>query len=253
MLPAARIRQAAAALRAVDRLDKLCLIAFLLAQGWAAASVVLVPILIESHPVALEVLTAGVPSMVGAGAFVHAGRADLVSSMCAPLLFWPLIDLASWWLGVRFGPRVVSRLVVHRPRIRQFEIRAEGVLDRRGLWAVALAPYVPVPTAVIYAAAGWRRISLARFVFAYVAGMVTRCAIAVALGYAYQSSAVRASRAAGRVGVRVLLGLLILALTAWLIHNGLRWLRPAARGFDRAKESALGTDGCDVGPEREQM
>jgi membrane-associated protein len=154
--------------------DFLCLAALVACQGWAAFSVVFVPAWLGTHPVALESVNGSVLSVAAAGAFVRAGQASLAAAWAAPLALWLPIDVVSWWAGRRFGPRAVLWLARSHPKSKSAVRRCERFFDRHRVGTVALAPWLPVPAAMLYAVSGWRRLPLPMFIAADAAGTVDR-------------------------------------------------------------------------------
>ena len=85
--------------------------------------------------------------------------------------------------------------------------RAVGLLDRYGAWAVIVSRVLPVPSAVIYAAAGWNGMRLRRFLLLDLAGAALWVVPIVGLGYAIGHPAVDLARQITHYGL--LLGLAI--------------------------------------------
>jgi membrane-associated protein len=183
--------------------DLVCGTAIVVCQGWSALSAVLIPAWIGTRPVLLELLNGSALSVAAAGAFVRVGHAGLAWAVLAPLPLWVPVDIVSWWTGRHFGPGAADWLVRHRPATKRAIERCEQLIDRYGIVSVMIAPWLPMPTALMYAANGWRRLPLAVFVAADIAGTTLRTAIVLAIGYW-----------SGAAGVHVIRD--VAAYSAWL-------------------------------------
>ncbi|HUY51008.1 MAG TPA: methyltransferase domain-containing protein [Streptosporangiaceae bacterium] len=171
--------------------DVLCVAALMVGQGWAVLSITLVPSWLGTRPVALEAVNGGILSVIAAGAFVHAGRASLAAAWAAPMVLWPAIDAVSWWAGRRFGARALGWLTQLYPDSKLLVGRSERFFDRHRIAAVALAPWLPVPAALVYAVSGWRRLPWPMFVGADVAGTLVRNGLILWAGYSVGTEGVR--------------------------------------------------------------
>jgi membrane-associated protein len=174
--------------------DLACGTALVVCQGWSALSNVLIPGLLGTRPVLLELLNGSALSVAAAGAFVRVGHAGLVVALLAPLPVWLPVDIVSWWTGRHFGPGAADWLVRHRPASKRSVERCERLIDRYGIVSVMIAPWLPLPTVLMYAANGWRRLPLAVFVAADAAGTLLRAAVMLAIGYSTGAAGVRVVR-----------------------------------------------------------
>ena len=103
-------------------------------------------------------------------------------------------------------------------------------LERYGGLAVALAPFLPIPSSFVYAAAGWTGMSFRRFMVFDVVGMLAWIALIVGLGYAVGHPAVQLAKAISHYAL-----LITLAAAAILIAVGvLRTRRAAAKATARS-------------------
>ncbi|MGN6168489.1 MAG: DedA family protein [Solirubrobacteraceae bacterium] len=150
-----------------------------------------VPSLLGSDPVLLEALRGSVAAMVAGGAFARIGEASLVLALLAPLPTLMMIDPFVWWAGRLWGPDVAKYLGVQGPRGKRRMQRAVRFSERYGSWAVLFAYILPVPSALIYAAAGWTGMRLRRFLLLDLAGTILWVVLIVGLGYAIGRSAVQ--------------------------------------------------------------
>lgn len=199
--------------------DVLCAAALIAGQAWAVLSVLVVPAWIGTRPVALEVVNGSLLSVAAAGAFVRVGRASLVVALIAPLAVWLPVDAVAWWSGRRFGPRAAGRVGRRSGGSEAAVARSERLIDRHRIATVALAPWLPVPSALLFVASGWRRLPLPLFLAADAAGTVAFNCLVVLVGYGAGEHAVslarRVSDFAASITVALAAGLLgILAVRA---------------------------------------
>ncbi len=191
---------------------------------WASVSVLLIPRLIGTHPVLLELLGATSPAMVAAGAFARAGRAGLVAALTAPTVGWVPLDVFGWWAGRRYGRPAVDIVTRGHPRSVEFASRVDRMARRWGFGALVLAPWLPVPNQLIYAATGWHGMSLVRFLIGDAIGTTLRTGVIVSLGYAVGDQAVDLATAISHDAVLSFVTLTALMLS-WTVFRNRRSLR----------------------------
>src|SRR6202012_5387591 len=193
---------------------------------FALATLPLVPSLLGTHPVLLEALRGSTSAMAAGGAFARVGEASLVLAVLAPL---PTLLFATpffWWAGRLWGPKAASTLVGGHPNAANWAQRSGAHLERFGGLAVALAPFLPVPSALIYAAAGWTGMSLRRFLIFDLVGMLAWVGLIVGLGYEVGPPAVHVAKAISHYGLLITIALV--AITVVIAVLGAR--RNADRG-----------------------
>jgi membrane-associated protein len=185
---------------------------------FALAVLPFVPSLLGTHPVLLEALRGSTSAMASGGAFARIGEASLVLAVLAPL---PTLLFATpffWWAGRLWGPKAASTLVGGHPNAEKWAQRSGAHLERFGGLAVALAPYLPIPSALIYAAAGWTGMSLRRFLFFDLLGMLSWIGLIVGLGYAVGHPAVRVAKAISHYGLLVTIALVAIAVAIVMLQ-----------------------------------
>jgi membrane-associated protein len=205
--------------------DVLCGAALTACQALAVLSVLFVPAWIGTRPVALEVVNGSVVSVAAAGAFVRVGRAGLVVALMAPLAIWLPVDVVSWWTGRRFGTRTAGRLVRRRSGNETAVARSERFVDRHRMATVALAPWLPIPSALLFAASGWRRLPLPLFIAADAAGTLAFNSLVLLVGYSAGGHAVSLARRVSEFAVSITAALAvglvgILAVRAVQLRRG---------------------------------
>jgi membrane-associated protein len=195
----------------------------------ALALLPLTPSLIGTDPVLLETLRGSTSAMASGGAFARVGEASLVLAVLAPL---PTLLFATpffWWAGRLWGPKAAATLGGGHPNAEKWARRAGAHLHRFGGLAVALAPYLPVPSAFIYAAAGWTGMSLRRFLVFDLVGMLSWIGLIVGLGYAVGHPAVQVAKAISHYALLFTIALVAIAVAIAM----LRTRRAAATGPER--------------------
>ena len=219
------------------RAEIACVAGIAVKSIFAVALLPLTPSLLGTHPVLLEALRGSTSAMASAGAFARVGEASLVLAVLAPL---PTLLFATpffWWAGRLWGPKVVTTLGGGHPNAERWAQRSGAHLERFGGLAVALAPFLPLPSSVVYAAAGWTGMTLRRFMVFDLLGMSAWVGLIVGLGYAVGHPAVQVAKAISHYALLVTIGIVALAVAvgAW------RARRAAARAATRAEPEARDT------------
>jgi membrane-associated protein len=207
------------------RAEIACVTGIAVKTVFALALLPLVPSLLGTDPVLLEALRGSTSAMAAGGAFARVGEASLVLAVLAPL---PTLLFATpffWWAGRLWGPKVAATLSGGHPNAEKWAQRSGAHLERYGGLAVALAPYLPVPSSFIYAAAGWTGMSLRRFMVFDLLGMLSWIGLIVGLGYAVGHPAVEVAKAISHYALLATIALVAIATAVGV----LRARRAAAR------------------------
>ena len=179
----------------------------------------LTPALLGTDPVLLEALRGSTSAMASGGAFARVGEASIVLAVLAPL---PTLLFATpffWWAGRLWGPKAAPRWAVATRRRRSWAQRSGAHLERFGGLAVALAPYLPIPSAFIYAAAGWTGMSLRRFMVFDLLGMLSWIGLIVGLGYAIGHPAVQVAKAISHYALLVTIAVVAIAMAIAVLRT----------------------------------
>jgi membrane-associated protein len=208
-----------------------CVTGIALKTVFALALLPLTPSLLGTDPVLLEALRGSTSAMASGGAFARVGEASLVLAVLAPL---PTLLFATpffWWAGRLWGPKAAATLGGGHPNAEKWAQRSGAHLERFGGLAVALAPFLPVPSSFVYAAAGWTGMSFRRFMVFDLVGMLSWIGLIVGLGYAVGHPAVQLAKAISHYAL-----LFTVAVVAIVIAVGvLRARRAAARATTPTK------------------
>jgi membrane-associated protein len=186
---------------------------------FALALLPLVPSLLGTDPVLLEALRGSTSAMAAGGAFARVGEASLALAVLAPL---PTLLFATpffWWAGRLWGPKAAATLVGGHPNAEKWAQRSGAHLERFGGLAVALAPFLPIPSALIYAAAGWTGMSLRRFMVFDVLGMLSWIGLIVGLGYAIGHPAVELAKAISHYALLATIAVVAIAIVVGILRG----------------------------------
>lgn len=139
--------------------------------------------LIGTRPVLLEFIRGSTVSMIAAGGFARVGKAFLPAVIVAPVLISMWTDPCYFYAGRRYGRRIIEYYERNDPRWRKRIARGERFFRRFGLWTVVFAPFLPVPSALFYLAAGEAGMPFLLFILADLAGTLLYIAMFVAIGW----------------------------------------------------------------------
>jgi membrane-associated protein len=183
-----------------------------LKTAFALALLPLTPSLLGTDPVLLEALRGSTSALASGGAFARVGEASLLLAVLAPV---PTLLFATpffWWAGRLWGTRAAATLSGGHPKAEVWAQRAGAHLKRFGGLAVALAPFLPVPSSVLYAAAGWTGMTLRRFMVFDLVGMLSWIAAIVGLGYLVGHPAVQVAKAISHYALLITLAVVAIAI-----------------------------------------
>ncbi len=190
----------------------ICVTALVLQALYYYALLPAVPVLIGRDPVLLEALRGSTTAMVAGGAFARIGQASLALALLAPFPALLMGDPFVWWAGRLWGSDIAKYMGARGPRGRERTQRAIRLLERYGSWTVLFAYFIPVPSTLIYAAAGWTGMRLRRFLLLDLAGTAMWVALIVGLGYLIGRSAVQVAHTISHYSLLATLALVAVAV-----------------------------------------
>jgi membrane protein DedA with SNARE-associated domain len=168
--------------------------------------------LVGTHPVLSEVLNGSIEAIVSAAAFARVGHGSLLVAILAAIPGLMMFDLLYWWAGRLWGERIILLFSGRRKHGARFMAR----VDHWGRWftwpAVVAAPFLPVPTAIIYAVAGWAGMTAVTFLVLDLIGSLLWTGLLVGLGYSLGQHAVSVAQAVSRFGLWIAIGVVILVV-----------------------------------------
>jgi membrane-associated protein len=168
--------------------------------------------LVGTHPVLSELLNGSTEAIVSAAAFARVGRGSLAVVILVAIPGLMMFDLLYWWAGRLWGERVILLFSGRRKHGARFMTR----VDRWGRWftwpAVVAAPFLPVPTAIIYAVAGWARMNVVTFLVLDLIGSLLWAGMLAGLGYSLGQHAVTVAQTISRYGLWLTIGIVVLVV-----------------------------------------
>jgi len=178
------------------RADKAIVLLIGVCVAYSLALWPLVPALIGSHPLLLEIVSGSTIAEVTVGAHSRLGELPLWFAIAAGVPASMMFDWVFWWAGRRWGDRALH-LILGRDASPQGVARSaaraarlERTVERFGPAAVVLAYYLPVPSVLIDVAAGLSGMRLRTFLALDVLGTLLWVGPIVGLGYAIGRPAV---------------------------------------------------------------
>ncbi|WP_164512607.1 DedA family protein [Nocardioides baekrokdamisoli] len=178
------------------RPDKVIAVLLGLCMAYWIALWPLVPALIGSHPLLLEIISGSTLAEVTVGAHSRLGELPIWFAVLAGVPGTMIFDWVFWWAGRRWGDRALHLLLGRASspgalaRREARLARLERTAERFGPAAIVLAYYLPVPNILIYAASGLAGMRLRTFLALDVLGSLLWVGPAVGLGYALGKPAV---------------------------------------------------------------
>ena len=214
--------------------------------------------LLGTHPALLALLNGSTEAIVAAAAFARVGHGTLVVVLLAGVFGVMKFDPLFWWAGRLWGERVIALLSGRRNRGARYMARVQR-WGRKFTWpAVVVAPFVPIPSAIIYVIAGWAGMRLLTFIILDVIGELLWVGMLVGLGYALGHHAVVVAQTVSHYGLWISIGLIVV-IVFFQVRSQRHMMRtanaaraacaPAADPTPTSAASAEGGDPAD-GPSR---
>jgi len=184
--------------------------------------------LVGTHPIVLEVLNGSTEAIVAGAAFVRVGHGTLLAVLLAAIPGLMKFDPLYWWAGALWGERAAALLGGSRNRNQRYInwVKRRG---RKFTWSlVVIAPFLPVPNAIIYVLAGWAGVSLITFLVLDLIGTMLWTGMLAGLGYALGHHAVVVAQTVSRYGLWF-----SIAIIAVIVVSQVRSARAARGDADR--------------------
>jgi membrane protein DedA with SNARE-associated domain len=189
------------------------------------------PFLLAEHPAALAFLTGDLTAIGAAAAFARVDELPLWLVVVAGAGGMVKFDWLAWWAGRQWGGGIVKMFTTSE-RTQRFASRGAELNPWIVRSAVVLAVLPGVPTAVVFAMAGWMRMRLATFLLLDLAGALLMTGLVAALGYGLGQRAVDVVLMVDSYAATVSLTLIAAAVVLPMVR---RRLRPAAARDDRCR------------------
>ena len=172
--------------------------------------------LVGTHPVISILLNGSTESIVSAAAFARVGHGTIVVVLLASIFGLMKFDIIYWWAGRLWGERIINlfagRSERQRRRGQKFVVR----VNRWGRWftwpAVIIAEFLPIPSAIIYAVAGWTGMSWVTFLILDAIGSLSWAGMLAGLGWALGQHAVSVAQTVSKYGLWVSIAIVVLVV-----------------------------------------
>ncbi len=195
--------------------------------------------LVGTHPVISELLNGSTEAIIAAAAFARIGRGSLAVVLLAAIPGLMLFDPLYWWAGRLWGERLIGLLSGRRNRGAKYMSRVQR-WGRKFTWpAVLVSQFLPIPTAIIYAVAGWAGMSLVTFIILDAVGSLLWAGLLAGLGWELGHHAVVVAQTISHYGLWISLGLVVV-IVFFQVRSQRRMLRMAAQA--RAAAATAGGD-----------
>jgi membrane protein DedA with SNARE-associated domain len=192
----------------MQRVDRIIVAGIAVAGLYGLVLLPLFPLLGSSHPALLELVRGSTASIVNMGARANVGQTSFALAVLLGVPSVMMFDWLFWWAGRRWGDRVfVWLLGGDDERAKRRLARLHRVERRFGPLAVVLAPVLPIPSPLIYAAVGDGGMRLATFLVLDLIGTVLWTGLLATLGYQLGQRAVDVTDAIGHYSLWATLGL----------------------------------------------
>jgi membrane-associated protein len=170
--------------------------------------------LVGTHPLVSVLLNGSTEAIVSGAAFASKGHGSLVVLLIFGVIGTMKFDIIYWWAGRLWGERVIQLFSGRGKRSKKFVARVE----RSGRWltwpAVVLSPFLPIPNALVYAAAGWTGMSWVTFLILDAIGSLAWVGLLAGLGWALGQSAIDVAQEISKYGLWVTIAIVVLVVAA---------------------------------------
>jgi membrane-associated protein len=168
--------------------------------------------LVGTHPVLLELLNGSTEAIISAAAFARVGHGSLAVAVAAGVFGVMKFDLLYWLAGRMWGERIILLLSGRRKHGPKFMARVHR-WGRKFTWpAVLLAPFLPLPSPLVYAVAGWAGMSWVTFLILDLISELAWVGTLAGLGYALGHHAVVVAETISHYGLWISIGLVVLVV-----------------------------------------
>jgi membrane-associated protein len=222
-----------------ERIDLLCWAAIVLSGIYYWAMLPFRAELVGTHPVLGELLNGSSESIIAAAAFARVGHGTLVVVLLAAIPGLMKFDVIYWWAGRLWGERLILLLSGKRHRGVKYMNRVQR-WGRKFTWpAVLVSQFLPIPTAIIYAVAGWAGMRLVTFLILDAIGSLAWAGTLAGLGWELGHHAVVVAQKISHYGLWVTIALVVV-IVFFQVRSQRRMMHTAAQS--RAAAATAGGD-----------
>ena len=172
--------------------------------------------LVGTHPIISVLLNGSTESIVSAAAFARVGHGTLVVVLLASIPGLMKFDIIYWWAGRLWGEKVLNLFAGRSERQRRRVQRFVARVHRWGRWftwpAVIIAMFLPIPSAIIYAVAGFTGMSWVTFLILDAIGSLSWAGLLAGLGWALGQHAVSVAQTVSKYGLWVSIAIIVLVV-----------------------------------------
>ena len=191
------------------------------------AGIPLNALVLGTRPVFLSLIRGSTAAMIATGGFARIGSVSLVAALLAPIPISMWTDPCYFYAGRRYGRRIIEYYERNDPRWRKRIARGERFFKRWGVWTVVFAPFLPVPSALFYLAAGEAGMPFIIFILADLFGTLMYIGLWVAAGWLAGQHAVDVAQTITHYAWWVVGGSILLVVV-WSIWSSMRAPRESA-------------------------
>jgi membrane protein DedA with SNARE-associated domain len=203
--------------------------------------------LVGTHPLLGTLLNGSTESIIAAAAFARVGHGTLVVVLLAALPGLMKFDPFYWWAGRLWGERLILMLSGRRNRGVKYMNRVQR-WGRKFTWpAVLVSQFLPIPTAIIYAVAGWAGMRLVTFLILDGIGSLLWAGMLAGLGWELGHHAVVVAQTISHYGLWISLALVVV-IVFFQVRSQRRLLRMAAQARTGAPASAAPASAASAAP-----
>jgi membrane-associated protein len=196
------------------RVDLACWAAITLSGLYYLALLPFRASLVGTHPIVSVLLNGSTEAIVSAAAFAKVGHGSIIVVLLVSIPGLMKFDIIYWWAGRLWGERVIQIFSGRGKRSAKFVAR----VNRSGRWltwpAVVLSPFLPIPNALVYAAAGWTGMSWLTFLILDAIGSLMWAGLLAGLGWALGQSAVNVAQEISKYGLWVSIAIVVLVVAS---------------------------------------
>jgi membrane-associated protein len=180
------------------------------------------------------VLNGNTAAIISAAAFVRVGHGSLVVVLLAAIPGLMKFDILYWWAGRLWGERLIAILSGRRNRGGRYMGRVERWGWKFTWPAVIVAPFLPIPTAIIYVVAGWAGMRVVTFLILDAIGSLLWAGLLAGLGYALGHRAVVVAQSISHYGLWISIGLIVV-IVFFQVRSQRRIMQVAGRARTAAR------------------
>lgn len=199
-----------------ERADVLCWAGIVVSGFFYLALLPFRADLVGTHPLLGTFLNGATESIVAASAFARVGHGSLALVILMAIPGLMKFDILYWWAGRRWGERVVLLLSGQRKSGPKYLARVHRWGWKFSWPAMVLAPFLPIPSTIIYLIVGTAGMSVPTFLALDLVGTLLWSGMLAGLGYAIGRPVVHVVQTVSHYGLWITLGIVALVIASQL-------------------------------------